>query len=40
MLRPDVLDSRFLEELFVVGDAASDAGLIRPGVAFGVYRKV
>jgi hypothetical protein len=37
--RSDVLDPRFVAELVVVGDAASDAGLILPGVAFATYRK-
>ena len=29
----------FLEELCLVGDTASEAGLVRPGLAFAVYRK-
>jgi len=33
------LGRQFLEELFLVGDAASDAGLLPPGTAFVVYRK-
>jgi hypothetical protein len=34
-----VVDQQFLDELSLVGDAASEAGLVRPGVAFAVYRK-
>lgn len=30
---------RFLDELFLVGEAASDAGLVPPGTAFAIYRK-
>ena len=33
------LGRQFLEELFLVGDTASDAGLLLPGTAFAVYRK-
>jgi len=33
------LGPQFIEELFLVGDAASDAGLLLPGTAFAVYRK-
>jgi SAM-dependent methyltransferase len=29
----------FLAELFLLGDTASAAGLVRPGIAFAVYRK-
>jgi SAM-dependent methyltransferase len=39
VLRSDVLSREFLEELFLVGDVAADAGVVRPGIAFGVYRK-
>ena len=35
----DFQPRRFLHELFVVGDVASDAGVINPGNAFGIYRK-
>jgi SAM-dependent methyltransferase len=35
----NVLSQRLLHELFVVGDVASEAGLVRPGLAFAVYRK-
>jgi len=34
-----IVGERFLRELFVVGDVASDAGLVRPCLAFGVYRR-
>jgi SAM-dependent methyltransferase len=37
--RADVLHKRFLEELFLVGDVASEAGIVLPGLAFAVYRK-
>jgi SAM-dependent methyltransferase len=33
------VNPEFLEELCLVGDAACEAGLLRPGVAFAVYRK-
>jgi SAM-dependent methyltransferase len=35
----EVVGQRFLDELFLVGDVASDAGLVRPCLAFGVYRR-
>jgi SAM-dependent methyltransferase len=34
-----LVPERFLEELFLVGEAASDAGLVPPGTAFAIYRK-
>ena len=37
--RPMPLDQRFLDELYLVGDTAADAGLLKPGIAFAVYRK-
>lgn len=37
--RADLLGKRFLDELFLVGDVASEAGIVRPSVAFAVYRK-
>jgi hypothetical protein len=37
--RADVLDKRFLEELFLVGELASEAGIVLPGLAFAVYGK-
>jgi len=33
------VNPKFLEELCLVGDTACDAGLLRPGIAFAVYRK-
>ncbi len=39
MQREVRIDPRFLRELRLVGDAAGDAGLVRPGLAFAVYRK-
>ena len=33
------IDQRFLDELSLVGDAACEAGLLHPGIAFAVYRK-
>lgn len=35
----DWIGPDFLEELTLVGDVASDAGLIAPGIAFAVYRR-
>ena len=37
--RPMPLDQRFLDELYLVGDTAADAGLLKPATAFAVYRK-
>ena len=37
--RADVLGKRFLEELFLVGDLATEAGIALPGLAFAIYRK-
>jgi SAM-dependent methyltransferase len=37
--RADVLGRKFLEELFLVGDLASEAGLVLPNLAFAVYGK-
>jgi SAM-dependent methyltransferase len=37
--RPLLVRPKLLDELCLVGDAASDAGLLRPGIAFAVYRK-
>lgn len=34
-----LLDPRFLEELFTVGDVLVDANVLKPGVAFATYRK-
>jgi SAM-dependent methyltransferase len=34
-----LVDQRFLDELSLVGDVASEAGLLLPGIAFAVYRK-
>jgi hypothetical protein len=33
------LDQRFLDELYLVGDTAADAGVLKPAIAFAVYRK-
>ena len=33
-----ILDPAYLNELFLVGDVAADAGLVRPCLAFAVYR--
>jgi SAM-dependent methyltransferase len=35
----DLLGRRFVNELFTVGDIATQAGIVRPGVAFAIYRK-
>jgi hypothetical protein len=37
--RPVELDARMLDELYWIGDAMADAGLLLPSVAFAVYRK-
>jgi SAM-dependent methyltransferase len=37
--QPLVIERRFLDELILVGDLACDAGLLKPGTAFAVYRK-
>ncbi len=37
--RANAIDPHFLAELCLLGDVASDAGLVCPGIAFGVYRK-
>jgi SAM-dependent methyltransferase len=39
LLPPDMLGAEFRSELCTVGDVASDAGLLDPGVAFATYRK-
>jgi SAM-dependent methyltransferase len=33
------INEEFFDELCVLGDAAAEAGLLRPGIAFAVYRK-
>ncbi len=38
-MRPDMLGVEFRSELCTVGDVASDAGLLAPGIAFATYRK-
>ena len=38
-LRPDMLGEELRDELCTVGDVASDAGLLAPGLAFATYRK-
>ena len=38
-LRPDMLGDELRSELCTVGDVASDAGLLAPGIAFATYRK-
>ena len=35
--RADVLGKRFLEELFLVGELATEAGIPLPGLAFAIY---
>jgi len=37
--RQILVGQEFLDELTLVGDAACEAGLLRPGIAFAVYRK-
>jgi SAM-dependent methyltransferase len=37
--RPLLIRQELLDELCLVGDAACDAGLLRPGIAFAVYRE-
>ncbi len=37
--RPLMIRRELLDELCLVGDVACDAGLLRPGIAFAVYRK-
>jgi SAM-dependent methyltransferase len=37
--RADVLGKEFLDELFLVGDLATEAGIVLPGLAFAIYRK-
>jgi SAM-dependent methyltransferase len=39
MQSSDMLTPKLFRELTVVGDVATDAGVLRPGVAFAVYRK-
>ena len=34
-----ILDPTYLNELFLVGDVTADAGLVRPCLGFGIYRK-
>jgi SAM-dependent methyltransferase len=33
------IGKQFIRELLLVGDVLSEAGILRPGIAFGVYRK-
>lgn len=37
--RADLMAKKLLDELFLVGDVASAAGIVRPAVEFAVYRK-
>lgn len=37
--RPDLLSAEMRRELILVGDVASDAGLLEPGIAFATYQK-
>jgi SAM-dependent methyltransferase len=39
LARTSILSEAYLNELFLVGDAAADAGLVAPGTAFATYRK-